>query len=163
MSKVEVKDEKPHYNVTAGLIWKGGKVLIARRPKGVHLEDLWEFPGGKRERGEGLEDCLEREINEELRLEVRADEPLLTLDHEYPGKRITLHFFKCTLIRGEPEAIACQEFRWVWPGDLSSFVFPPPDVKAIDILMHRGMGKDEGDEGFDVKSPKGLDTPYATS
>ena len=57
--------EEPHYDVTAGLIWKENKLLIATRPKGTHLEGLWEFPGGKQEEGENLEECLKREIEEE--------------------------------------------------------------------------------------------------
>jgi len=61
----------PHYDVTAGLIWKEEKLLIATRPRGTHLEGFWEFPGGKKEEGENLKECLKREIEEELTVEVR--------------------------------------------------------------------------------------------
>jgi len=133
-----VKDsKKPHYDVTAGLIWKDGRLLISRRAKGTHLEGFWEFPGGKQEAGEALSECLEREIREELGIEARVGEPLLTVDHEYADKRISLHVFNCTWVRGEPVAIACQEIRWVEWEEISALRFPPPDIKVIESLTKR--------------------------
>jgi mutator protein MutT len=134
-------DKKPHYDVTAGLIWKNGRLLISRRAKGTHLEGFWEFPGGKQEAGEDLNECLEREIGEELGIEARVDGPLLTVDHEYADKRISLHVFNCTWIRGEPMALQCQEIQWVAWHELSELTFPPPDRKVIEILAKR-RGRD---------------------
>ena len=128
----------PHYDVTAGLIWKEGKLLIATRPKGVHLEGFWEFPGGKQEEGENLKECLKREIGEELGIKIRVNEPFLTVDHEYPNKRISLHVFNCTWLKGEPVPLQRQETRWITLTDLSKFTFPPPDVKVIEALIKRG-------------------------
>ncbi len=133
-----LENKKPHYDVTAGLIWKDGKVLIAKRRKGVHLEGFWEFPGGKKEKGEDLRECLEREIEEELGIEARVDEPLLTVDHEYADKRISLHVFNCTWLKGEPLALQCQDARWVVIDELSTLTFPPPDIKVIETLAKRG-------------------------
>ena len=90
---VKGPDKKPHFHVTAGLVWKNGRVLIAKRPEGSHLEGYWEFPGGKQEAGESLKGCLEREIEEELGLKVRADEALLTVDHEYQAKAECDNYF----------------------------------------------------------------------
>ena len=134
--------KKPHYHVTAALIWKNGKVLIAKRPKGSHLEGYWEFPGGKQEKGENLEECLEREIREELGLTIKTDQVLLTVEHDYGSKAISLHIFNCTFSRGEPEALECQEFRWVAPGDFLKFTFPPPDRKVAEFLCRTGDGKE---------------------
>jgi mutator protein MutT len=131
---VNRKNEKPHFHVTAGLVWNNGRVLIAKRPEGSHLEGLWEFPGGKQERGESLKDCLEREIEEELGLKVRVDNGLLTVDHEYEEKVISLHVFNCTPLSGEPKALDREEIRWVDPFELKKFSFPPPDVKVIEYL-----------------------------
>jgi mutator protein MutT len=137
-----VKDiKKPHYDVTAGLIWKDGDLLISRRAKGAHLEGFWEFPGGKQEAGEDLRACLEREIKEELGIEARADAPLLTVDHEYADKQISLHVFSCTWLRGEPLALQCQEVKWVEWDDLSELIFPPPDMKVIERLTKRYNGE----------------------
>jgi len=128
---------RAHYDVTAGLIWKEEKLLIATRPKGTHLEGLWEFPGGKQEEGENLEECLKREIEEELDVKIRVDEPFLTVDHEYPDKRISLHVFNCTWLEGEPAPQQRQETRWVILPDLSALIFPPPDVQVIEALTKR--------------------------
>ena len=135
---VKGPDKKPHFHVTAGLVWKNGRVLIAKRPEGSHLEGYWEFPGGKQEKGESLKGCLEREIEEELGLKVRADEALLTVDHEYQSKAISLHVFNCTPLAGEPKALDCEQIRWVDPLDLKRFSFPPPDIKVIEYLTGSG-------------------------
>ncbi len=132
---MNAQSRKPHFDVAAGLVWDKGRVLIAKRPKGSHLEGLWEFPGGKRERDEGLKDCLVREMEEELGLMVRAEEPLITVHHEYPTKIISLHVFRCTRLGGEARALQCPEVRWVDPKDLGRFSFPPPDMKVIEVLM----------------------------
>ncbi len=129
--------QKPHIHVTAGLIRKKGKVLITKRPKGTHLADYWEFPGGKQEEGEVLKDCLEREIVEELGLNVKADKVLLTVVHEYETKLISLHMIDCIILEGEPKAIECQEFRWVDPADLNNYKFPPPDYKVMEFLSRQ--------------------------
>ncbi len=132
---MKTQNRKPHFHVTAGLVWDNGRVLIAKRPKGSHLEGLWELPGGKKEGDEGLAECMEREMAEELGLRVRAEEALLTVEHEYPTKTITLHVFNCTSLRGEARALQCQEVRWVDPKDLARFAFPPPDRKVIEALI----------------------------
>jgi len=134
----QIEEKRPHYDVTAGLIWREEKLLIATRPKGSHLEGFWEFPGGKQEEGESLKECLKREIDEELGVKVRVNEPFLKVDHEYPDKRISLHVFNCTWLRGEPTPLQCQETRWIRLSDLSKLTFPPPDVKVIEALTKRG-------------------------
>ena len=131
----KLHDKKPHIHVTAGLIRKDGKVLIARRPKGCHMAGLWEFPGGKQEDNETLKDCMEREIREELGIDVRAKKLLLTVHHEYDTKLVDLHFFECVLIKGSPKTLDGQEVKWVDPGDLIEYEFPPPDKKIIEFLI----------------------------
>lgn len=130
------QDKKPCLSVTAGLIWKNGKVLITKRPKESHLEGFWEFPGGKQEYGESLRHCLEREIKEELGLNVKAGKHFLTVDHDYGSKVVSLHVINCSILDGEPQALQCQEIRWVDPYDFPRFVYPPPDTKVIEALAH---------------------------
>ena len=131
---MEEQNRKPHFHVTAGVIWRDERVLIAKRPQGTHLEGFWEFPGGKQEEGESLAECLEREIKEELGLKVIADKPILTISHEYDSKMITLHVFNCKRLAGEQEDLHCKEIRWVDPMDLTKYHFPPPDQKVIEFL-----------------------------
>lgn len=126
--------------VAAALIARDGHYLICRRNPDVHLGGLWEFPGGKREAGESLEDCLVREIREELGVDVSAPVPHAVLTHEYPGRAVELHFFRCTLARGEPVALACAELRWVAPRDLDTYDFPPVDRSLIRRLRDEEAG-----------------------
>jgi mutator protein MutT len=126
---------KKSVHVTAAILSKDGKYLITRRPEGSHLAGLWEFPGGKREARETLAMCLQREIQEELGMDIRVDQPVLTIGHEYEGFRVTLHFFKCTRLSGRPKALVGQEIRWVYPSELKKYAFPPPDAQIIEYLV----------------------------
>ncbi len=125
---------KPHYQVTAGIIWKDGKILIARRPKGKHLAGKWEFPGGKREEGESLAACLRREIQEELGLNIKIKGHLVTIAHEYEDRKITLHVFNCDFSGKGPGKREYDEFQWVDPSELDKFEFPPPDKEILKLL-----------------------------
>jgi mutator protein MutT len=125
----------PHFHVTAGLVWKDGKVLITRRPAGSHLAGYWEFPGGKQEPGESLEACLEREIREELAMEVKAIKHLLQIDHDYKTRSITLHLFHCDWLKGEPTPLGCDELLWVEPEELAEFELPPPDLQLLPLIQ----------------------------
>src|SRR6187402_801609 len=78
--------------VAAGLVFREGRLLITQRPPGGHLAGLWEFPGGKREADESFEDCLRRELREELGVEVDVGELVESITHEYPGKSVHLQF-----------------------------------------------------------------------
>jgi 8-oxo-dGTP diphosphatase len=121
--------------VAAGLIFREGHYLIARRKAGTHLGGLWEFPGGKRETGESLEECLRRELREELGVDVTPPVHVRVIRHDYRGKTVELHFFRCTISRGEASALDCEEVRWVTPGELSDYEFPPADRPLIEALI----------------------------
>jgi 8-oxo-dGTP diphosphatase len=126
--------------VAVGLIHRDGRYLIARRKPGVHLAGFWEFPGGKREIGESLIECLQRELFEEL--SVRIDQPIAyrIIRHDYLDQIIELHFFLCAIEQGEPVPIGCEEIRWVYPEDLTQFTFPPADYAVIDALRRDAFG-----------------------
>jgi len=121
-------------------------VLITLRPKGSHLEGMWEFPGGKQEEGETLEACLSREMKEELDMTVRAERHRMTVDHEYESKRISLHVFDCTILSGEPKPLQGQAYSWAEPAELLNLPFPPPDVKIIERLNGEDDGQAKGAE-----------------
>lgn len=124
--------------MAAGLIARDGRYLICRRKADVHLGGLWEFPGGKREGGESLEACLAREIGEELGVEISAPVPDTVLTHAYGERTIELHFFRCTIARGEPEPLGCAELRWVTPQELAAYDFPPADRALVRRLRDEG-------------------------
>jgi len=125
--------------VAVGLIHHDGRYLIARRRSGVHLAGFWEFPGGKRESGESLVDCLHRELFEELRIRVDLPVPYQTVRHDYPDRIVELHFFRCSLEQGEAIPIDCDEIRWVLPQELAQFTFPPADREIVRALERDAM------------------------
>jgi len=81
--------------VTAAIIERDGRYLVTRRQPGAHLAGVWEFPGGKCDDGEPLTSCMVRELNEELGINAAVGSEIFTITHDYPDRRIELHFFEC--------------------------------------------------------------------
>jgi len=126
----------PHYTVTAAIIQRGTTVLIARRPSHGLLGGLWEFPGGKQESGESLSQGLQREIREELAVEIEVGEAYGVYRHAFTHFKITLHAFLCRLAQGEPQALEASEIQWVEPSHLKDF----PMGKVDRQIAHRLAG-----------------------
>jgi mutator protein MutT len=120
--------------IVAAIIRRNDRILITKRPDNVHLAGLWEFPGGKVEAGESLEAALQREIREELEVEISVEHELFSVEHEYPDRSVHLHFFSCTILRGEPQPLGVADLRWVQTAELIDFEFPPADVELIRRL-----------------------------
>jgi len=137
-AKPRAPHSSPLIQVAAGLIVREGRYLIARRKIGTHLGGLWEFPGGKCEPGESLEDCLRRELREELGIDVSAPVHFRTIRHDYPEKTVELHFFRCAISRGEALALDCEEIRWVMPDEMTDYEFPPADRPLVEALQQEG-------------------------
>jgi mutator protein MutT len=121
--------------VSAGLVFRDGKLLITQRHADAHLGGLWEFPGGKRECDESFESCLVRELREELGIEVAVRELVGTVEHDYGDKRVLLKFFRCEWLANEPQALGCPAFKWITREELSQFQFPAADAR---LLKHLG-------------------------
>jgi len=119
--------------VAAAVIERNDRYLVARRPKGVHLEGFWEFPGGKCAPGESLRECLRRELLEELAVDAIVGGEAFTVTHAYEDRAVELHFFACELT-GEPSPQLGQELRWVERSELSALEFPPADAELIARL-----------------------------
>jgi mutator protein MutT len=111
-----------------------GRYLITQRPKGSHLAGLWEFPGGKREADESLEEALRRELAEELSARFAVGQRIETVRWEYPERTIVIHFYRCRLESGTIEPREDQAMAWVAPERLSDFDFPPADRDLIARL-----------------------------
>ena len=120
--------------VAAAIIERGGRLLITRRPQGVHLEGHWEFPGGKCEPAEPLLACLAREIREELAVDVRPGQEVFVTSHTYPDRVVELHFVRCELM-GDPAPQLGQEMAWVERSALAALAFPPADALLIERLI----------------------------
>jgi 8-oxo-dGTP diphosphatase len=121
--------------VAAGLVFRKSKLLIAQRFPDAHCGGLWEFPGGKREPGETFEQCLQRELIEELGMEVHVCELVEELKHDYPDKSVLLKFFRCEWTQHEPRPIHCQNVAWVTCDELSHYTFPAADARLIEKLV----------------------------
>lgn len=124
-------------HVAVGVVVDGsGHVLIAKRPDTAHQGGLWEFPGGKVDAGETIEQALARELYEELAITVRASEPLIQIRHHYPDKSVLLDVHKVTDFSGVPVGNEGQPIRWVTSDDLIHYDFPAanrPIVTAIQL------------------------------
>ena len=111
------------------------QLLIAQRNPGDSLGGFWEFPGGKLEPGETLEECLVREVQEELGVYVKVSEFFCLKEHTYPGKTVRLHFYFCDWVSGEPARLDCFDFRWIQPEEMRNFEFIPADIEVIKELI----------------------------
>lgn len=120
--------------VSAGLVFRSGKLLITQRHADAHLGGLWEFPGGKREPGETFEQCLARELREELGVEVVVGELFDTITHAYPERTVRLKFFLCQLPHGEPQPLDCAAVKWVDHDGLAAHEFPAADAALLDKI-----------------------------
>lgn len=126
--------------VTAAVIMQDGRYLITRRLDESHQGGLWEFPGGKRENNESLEECLRREIREELDLEIEVRSLLKTVRYAYAFYTFILHFYLCRIRSGTPRLIECQDLQWVEPHELGYYSFPPANHPIIDHLINPPEG-----------------------
>jgi 8-oxo-dGTP diphosphatase len=113
--------------VAAAVIHRGGKILIARRKKGDRFEGRWEFPGGKIEAGESPEECLRRELREEMEVDIEAEEYLGSVLFETSGLSIELMAFRASLLSGKIRCHDHDEIRWIDPDDLGDFDLAEPD------------------------------------
>ena len=128
----------PHHQVAAAIIVNDGKFLIAQRAAHETNGGLWEFPGGKQEPGESLEQCLKREIFEELALDIDVHDFLFTITHQYEKQKISLHFFLCTILNGAPTCKDVQDWRWIERSEFAEYTFADADRKAIVRLNEIG-------------------------
>jgi 8-oxo-dGTP diphosphatase len=124
-------------HVAVGVILDSdGNILIAKRPDNTHQGGLWEFPGGKVEQGETLFAALQRELREELAIEITTIEPLIKIRHDYGDKIVLLDVHKVTHFTGEPRGNEGQPVQWVAPESLHDYEFPAanrPIITAINL------------------------------
>ena len=131
----EISSPLPHKTIGVAVIWnEQGQILIdRRRPEGL-LGGLWEFPGGKLEAGETIEECIKREIQEELAIEIEVGDRLITIDHAYSHFSITLNVHHCRHLSGIPQPVECDEIRWVTLDEIDQFPFPKANTQIIAAL-----------------------------
>jgi A/G-specific adenine glycosylase len=130
----------PHRDVAVAIVRRGGKLFIDRRPYGGLLGGLWEFPGGKVEPGETVEDTLARELREEFGMIAEVQESLPRVDHAYSHLRVTLHPRLCRFVAMDPRIGEGNPWKWVRPSQLSEHPMPRANRKIIEHLGFSGSG-----------------------
>lgn len=122
-------------DVCAAVIVRDGRYLLARRLPDSHLAGCWEFPGGKQREGENRQDCIRRELKEELGLDASPSRALTTICHTYPEKTVRLHFVPCTLTpEAEPVGLDGQQVGWFPLEGLQHLDLAPADRRFVEWL-----------------------------
>lgn len=156
-----------------------GRILIAQRDAQQHQGGLWEFPGGKVEAGEGVEQALYRELHEELGIEVRKARPLIQVAHDYADKQVLLDVWEVSAFSGVPHGVEGQPLAWVTPRQLGEYAFPaanqaivaaarlpstylitPEDLEPAALLAGVRRALDAGITLLQLRAPAMFDAAY---
>ena len=124
-------------HVVAALIWDKDKFLICQRPKNKARELLWEFVGGKVEKGETKEQALIRECKEELGVTVDVGEVFAEKEYEYPDIAVRLTIFNATIIGGALHRLEHNDIKWINISEIPNYVFCPADEEILKKLRKR--------------------------
>jgi A/G-specific adenine glycosylase len=131
------RKKTPHYTIAAAVIQKQDKVLLGLRPETDLLGGLWEFPGGKVEEGETLQQALEREIKEELALSIESGPEIGIYPHAYTHFRITLHAFETHHHGEEPQALDHDQLQWAKIDELDQYPMGKVDRLVAEEVERR--------------------------
>lgn len=120
-------------HVSAAIIRKDNKIFVTQRGYG-EFKDWWEFPGGKIEEGETPEECLKREIKEELKADINIDKYLCTVEYDYPNFHLKMECFICSLIDGHLELVEAEDAKFITKDQLDNIDFLPADLLVVKEL-----------------------------
>lgn len=120
--------------VVAALICRGNRFLICQRPANKARGLLWEFVGGKVEKGESKQDALVRECMEELDIRLRVGEVFAEVTHEYPDITVHLTLFRAEIESGEPKLLEHADLRWITSAEIGEYAFCPADVGILELI-----------------------------
>ena len=131
---------KKKIEVVAAIIVNNDKILCAQRgdSKLDYISNKWEFPGGKVEKGEGLEQAILREIKEELLLKVDVERLFITVEHSYPDFDLTMHAFLCNSKTFDVELTEHKQTKWLEVNDLNQLDWAAADLPIVDKLVNNG-------------------------
>ena len=126
------KKEKPHYHVAAGLIWRGETFYIQKRKRSGMLPGLWEFPGTKKRKGEGLENALKRGIQKDCGISIKITNKIGRVQHAYSHFSITFHGFNC--IEKRKKIVNSDKSNWICKTEFNKYTFPQANHKLLKLL-----------------------------
>ncbi|MGB3295011.1 MAG: A/G-specific adenine glycosylase [Phormidesmis sp.] len=134
----EPRKPLPHKQIGVAVITDDqGNILIDRRKQEGLLGGLWEFPGGKIEPDETVEECVSREIKEELDIEIEVGSRLITIEHAYTHFKVTLHAFNCKYLSGDPKPLESDEVKWVTLDEIDQYPFPKANAQIIEAMRRQ--------------------------
>ncbi len=124
-------------HIVAGIIFNQDKsqIFITKRPDNLHKGGFWEFPGGKVEAGESIEQAMARELDEEIGIEVTQQTPFQHLEYDYPEKSLTFDFILVTDFNHQPYGREGQQSEWVNIADLAHYTFPEANVPVLERVL----------------------------
>ena len=122
--------------VVAAIFRKANTIFATEKGYG-EFKGYWEFPGGKVEPGESLEEALRREIREELQVEIQIEEKCTVLDYDYPHFHLTMHCYFCSVVSGEIKLVEATEGKWLEKDELNTVNWLPADISLIEELKKR--------------------------
>lgn len=120
--------------VVAALIWNGEKFMICQRPANKKRGLLWEFVGGKVEKGESKEQALIRECKEELNIEIDVDSEFISTKHTYPDITINLTVFNSRIVSGRPILLEHNDLKWITKNGIPNYNFCPADKVILEKI-----------------------------
>ena len=123
--------------VVAALIWDRNKFLICQRPAHKARGLLWEFVGGKVEKGETKQQALIRECREELAVDIAVKDVFLEVIHTYPDIEIRLTLFNAEIVSGVPQMLEHNDIVWITPDEISQYMFCPADKEILELIQNR--------------------------
>ncbi len=132
---------RPHHTSGVGIVWRRGKVLIARRPEDGLLGGLWEFPSARQKARESLKSCCLRAIREATGVEAEIKSRFRKIKQAFTHFSVTMHAFQCTYQRGRTRPLGCEDVRWVLPEELAEYAFSRSGRKLADFLLEPDLSK----------------------
>ena len=131
--------DEDYLHVVAAIMFAEGRLLIAQRQKGKHLQDYWEFPGGKREAGETAWQALQRELDEEIRIWPTRGKPFMRVYYRYPDRNILLDCWQVDAWRGTVSPGEKQRLCWIDLEHIDDYRYPPADIPVIDAIKNNAI------------------------
>lgn len=125
--------------VVAAIIWDNDKFMICQRPRNKDRGLLWEFVGGKVEKGETKKQALIRECMEELAIKIKVNDMFMDVVHEYPDIKIHLTLFNAEIEEGKPQKLEHNDIKWITSKEISDYEFCPADMEILNKIIDKSI------------------------